>query len=343
MNMNGWVVTVFGGTGFIGRQLVGALAARGVRVRVAARDTEKVMPLKPLGDLGQIAPVAASLTNADSVARAVKGADAVVNLVGILAESGRNTFQALHAEGAATVAKAAAEAGAKALVHMSALGADPNHPAEYARTKARGEAAVREAFPKASILRPSVVFGPDDNFFNMFAAMARTAPVLPYFTLDGFSLKAGLAGSGGPRFQPVYVGDVVESIVRLLDTPDLQGKTFELGGPRAYSMKEVMELVSRETGRNRPVVPLPFWVAKAQGAALGWLPNPLITTDQVKLMARDNVLSGDLPGLEALGIEPQTVETIVPTYLARFRPLHRHIILREDQKNRSSSGPKATP
>ncbi|GEO81549.1 complex I NDUFA9 subunit family protein [Pararhodospirillum oryzae] len=323
MDMHGRVITVFGGTGAIGRPLVGALAGRGARVRVAVRDVERAHPLKPLGAVGQIAPVVASITHPDSVRRAVEGADAVVNLVGILAESGRNTFEAIHAQGAATVARAAAEAGASALVHMSALGADDNGKAEYARTKAQGESLVRSAFPTAAIIRPSVVFGPDDKFFNLFAGMTRFSPVLPYFDRGA---------TGSPRFQPVYVGDVVAAMVRLLEEPGLRGRVHELGGPGVYSMKEIMELVARETRRPVRVIRLPFSAARLQALVLGRLPNPLITLDQVALMETDNVLSGTLPGLGDLGIEPQAVEALLPEQLARFRPLHRHVILRKPSR-----------
>ncbi|WP_041797805.1 complex I NDUFA9 subunit family protein [Pararhodospirillum photometricum] len=318
--MHGRVVTVFGGTGFIGRPLVGALAAHGARVRVAVRDVERVSPLKILGDLGQIAPITASLTHPDSVHRAVEGADAVVNLVGILSESGRQTFQSVHVEGARTVARAAAQAGVGTLVHMSALGACADSPARYAQSKAAGEAAVREAVPQAAIVRPSVVFGPDDRFFNLFASFTRFSPVLPYFDRGG--------SLGSPRFQPVFVGDVVQAITTLVETPR-PGETFELGGPQVYSMREIMELIVRETHRATRVIKLPFWVAQTQAALLGRLPNPLLTPDQVLMLQKDNVLSGACPGLEALGIEPQAVEAVVPSYLSRFRPLHRHVILRD--------------
>ncbi|ABC20821.1 complex I NDUFA9 subunit family protein [Rhodospirillum rubrum] len=334
--MTGRVVTVFGGSGSIGRQLVALLADQGARVRVAVRDTEKAHFLKPLGQLGQIAPISASVSDAASVKRAVEGADQVVNLVGILAESGRRTFQAVHVDGAATVARASAEAGVDALIHMSALGADEASDANYSKTKALGEKAVREAFPAATILRPSVVFGPDDGFFNLFAGLQRLSPVLPYFTRDGFRRGGSgvcgidLAGSGGPKFQPVYVGDVARAMIAILDTPALRGKTYELGGPRVYSMKEIMDLVVAVTRRRTLVVPLPFWVARLQGRLLEKLPNPPLTSDQVRLMEVDNVCSGALPGLGDLGIEPEAAEAILPTYLSRFRGLDRHMILRGD-------------
>jgi NADH dehydrogenase len=334
--MQGRVVTVFGGSGSIGRQLVALLADKGARVRVAVPDTEKAMFLKPLGNLGQIAPVAASVTNAESVKRAVAGADMVVNLVGILHEGGRKTFKAIHVDGAATVAKAAAAAGVSALVHVSALGASDKSASKYGVSKAQGEAAVKAAFPGASILRPSVVFGPNDGFFNLFAGFTRFLPALAYFTRDGFKVTKtadggfafDLGGSGGPKFQPVYVGDVTEAIVRILDNPDFQGRTYELGGPKVYSMKEIMDLVVAETQHAMPVLPLPFWVAKIQASILGLLPKPPFTKDQLAMMETDNVVSGALPGLADLGIEAQACEPILPTYLNRYRSMHRHMILR---------------
>jgi NADH dehydrogenase len=336
--MQGRVVTVFGGSGSIGRQLVALLADKGARVRVAVRDTEGALFLKPLGQLGQIALTSASVTNVESVKRAVDGADMVINLVGILAESGRRSFQAIHVNGAANVAKAAAAAGVKTLIHMSALGADEKSPSKYGQSKAKGEAAVKAAFPSATILRPSVVFGPNDGFFNLFAGLTRFVPALPYFTRDGFKLvkredgsfAVDLGGTGGPKFQPVYVGDVAEAMVRILETPAAKGKTYELGGPKIYSMKEVMELVVGETQHKMPVVPLPFGVAKIQGALMGLLPKPMLTSDQVAMMEKDNVVSGIQPGLADLGIEAQACEPILPTYLNRFRSIHRHMILRGD-------------
>ncbi len=337
VTMHGRVVTVFGGTGAIGRQLVASLADAGARVRVATRDTEKAHFLKPLGQLGQVAPILASVTNEESVKRAVGGADMVVNLVGILNESGKSTFQKIHVDGAATVAKVAAAAGVTALVHLSALGAAEDSPAAYARSKAQGEKAVTAAFPGATILRPSVVFGPDDGFFNLFGMVSRMAPVLPYFTRDGFSLKktdgglsVDLSGTGGPKFQPVYVGDVVAAIVAVLQDPAVRGRIYELGGPKVYSMREVMELVAEVTRHRVPVVPVPFWVAKIQATLLGLLPKPMLTSDQVKMMERDNICSGSQPGLADLGIEPEAAEAILPGYMSRYRSMHRHVVMRGD-------------
>lgn len=327
------LITVFGGSGFIGRHLVRKLAEDGWRVRVAVRDPEGAIFLKPLGDLGQITPVAASLLHPESVKRACDGADAVVNLVGILSESGKATFQAIHADGAALVAEAAKAAGAKHLVHVSALGADPQSPSKYARSKAEGEARVQAAFPDAVILRPSVIFGADDGFLNRFGAMARLLPFLVYFSKDALSVKKAscgapmldVFGTGGPKFQPVYVGDVASTIIKALDDPNLAGKTLELGGPHVYTLRQLMEHVSHETRRNRPVLPAPMWVARLNAAFLQFLPNPPLTPDQVTLLQSDNVVSGRYPGLQDIGIHPETLEAITPSYLDRFRPLHRQI------------------
>lgn len=329
------IVTVFGGSGFLGRHVVQRLAADGWTVRVAVRDTEAALFLKTMGEPGQVTPIKAGVTDPDSIALVVRGAQAVINLVGILYESGRATFQRIHAEGAANVARAAAAAGVKSLVHVSALGADPSSPSVYARTKAEGEAAVREAFPEATILRPSVVFGPEDNFFNLFAGLATILPVLPVIgapfppkiTLFGKDslVDVDLYGSGGPRFQPVYVGDVAEAVRRSLTQAKARGKTFELTGPKAYSFKEVMELVKSAAGRDCWLMPLPLWAAKIEAAFLGMLPKPLLTRDQVTLLERDNVATPGTANLAELGIVPTAVEGILPTYLGRFRPQVRQV------------------
>ena len=302
----GGLVTLFGGSGFLGSQMVARFARAGARVRVVVRDPESARHLKPLGDPGQIVASRGSLRDDAAVAAGVAGAQVVVNLVGILYESGRQTFDAVHVDGARRVAEAAAAAGAARLVQVSAIGASPRSPARYVRSKAAGEAAVREAFPGASIVRPSIVFGPDDDFFNRFAALARIAWVLPLF------------GGGHTRFQPVYVGDVAEAVLRIAGDPATAGKTYELGGPRVYSFREVLEIVLAETGRRRLLLPLPFWVANLQAAVLEQLPVPPLTRDQVKMLMRDNVVGADTLGLADLGIAPTAVETVVPTYLARF-------------------------
>lgn len=300
-------ITVFGGTGFVGRHLVQRLARAGARLRVVTRDPEAGAFLKPMGDPGQIVLQRGDLRDADSVVAAVAGADAVVNLVGILYQKGRRTFRAIHVEGAAAVARAAQAAGAKRLVHVSALGADARSDSDYARSKAAGEKAVAEAFPGATILRPSVIFGPEDDFFNRFAKLARFSPVLP------------LIGGGRTRFQPVYVGDVDDAIRRALDDDDAEGRVYELGGPGVYTFRALMEIVMRETRRRRLLVPVPFWLAEIQAFFLEWLPKPPLTRDQVKLLARDNVVSGEAPGLADLGIEPTAVEAVVPLYLSLYR------------------------
>jgi len=301
------VATIFGGSGFIGRYLVQRLARRGWVIRAAVRDPEGALFLRPMGHVGQITPIAVNVRDDASVAAAVAGADAVVNLVGILYERGAQTFQAVHVDGARRVAAAAKAAGVQRFVHVSALGADSASPSEYARTKAAGEEAVRAAFPEAAIARPSVVFGPEDDFFNRFAAMARFLPALP------------LIGGGETKFQPVYVGDVADALAKMVEDPATAGRTYELGGPQVYSFKELMELLLREIGRKRFLVPLPFSLARLQAAVLERLPKPPLTRDQLELLKRDNVVSGKMPTLADLGIAPTAVEVILPTYLSRFR------------------------
>jgi NADH dehydrogenase len=328
------VVTVFGGSGFVGRHVVGRLCRAGAIVRVAGRDPERALFLKPLGDVGQIVPWAADVTDATSVEHALAGASAAVNLVGILFERGRRTFARLHAEGAGNIARAAAAAGVRRLVHVSALGADANSDSAYARSKADGESRVRAAFPSAAILRPSVIFGPEDDFFNRFAQLARYSPALPVIGAPAFpavrrgagasSFVLDFFGAGGPKMQPVYVGDVADAVMACLKRDDAEGKTFELAGPRAYSFKELMTITLQAAGRRRLLVPLPFWLAELEALVLQWLPKPLLTPDQVRLLRTDNVASGSLPGLEALGVAPTPAEAVVPGYLARFRcPVRR--------------------
>lgn len=307
--MDSRTVTVFGGSGFIGRHLVRRLAQRGWRVRVAVRHPDSALFLKPMGDVGQITPVQANLRDDASVAAAVADADAVVNLVGILYERGKQGFVAVHHEGAARAAAAARAAGAARFVQMSALGADARSPSLYARTKALGEQAVARAFPGATIFRPSVVFGPEDGFFNRFAAMAMFSPFLPV---------VGRPPSG-PRFQPVFVGDVAEAIARSLDEPDTAGKTYELGGPAVMTLADVLGLVLKWTGRRRIVAWLPTALVRLQASVLELLPVPPLTRDQVALLQSDNVVSGTLPGLAELGIQPTAAEAVVPAYLAQYR------------------------
>jgi uncharacterized protein YbjT (DUF2867 family) len=303
------LVTVFGGSGFLGRHLVRALARRDYRIRVAVRRPDLCGHLQPLGRVGQIHAVQANVRYPDSVAAAVRHSEIVINLVGVLYERGRQRFAAVHAEGADAVARAAA-AGAR-MIHVSAIGADANSPSGYARTKAAGEAAVRAAVPAATVFRPSIVFGPEDDFFNRFAAMARLSPVLP------------LVGGGHTRFQPVFVGDIAEAIARAADGKVAAGTTYELGGPEVKTFRELMEFVLATTGRRRLLVPLPFRLAAFQAAFLQFLPKPPLTPDQVKLLQVDNVVSPEAERerrtLPALGIEPATIEGIVPTYLWRFR------------------------
>jgi uncharacterized protein YbjT (DUF2867 family) len=311
MGMTG-LVTVFGGSGFVGRHVVRALAKRGWRVRPAIRRPDLAGHLQPMGGVGQIMPVQANLRYPDSVMRAVDGADAVVNLVGILYETGRQSFDAVQAEGPRAVAKAAARAGISNLVQISAIGADAGSAATYARTKAAGEAAVLAEVSSAVILRPSIVFGPEDNFFNQFAGLARMLPALP------------LIGGGETKFQPVFVGDVAEAVARALEGKATAGAAYELGGPRVWSFRQILEYILKETGRSRPLIPLPFPLAELQGRILQMLPmKPLLTRDQVLMLKSDNVVSDAALAagrtLQGLGLAPESVEAIVPSYLYRFR------------------------
>lgn len=332
--MENQVVTVFGGSGFLGRHLVKRLAQAGANIRVCVRDAEAAAFLKVDGDVAQVVPWPADITDPAQVRTATEGADWVVNLVGILFERGKRTFQRLHVEAAGNVAGAAKAAGARRMVHVSAIGADENSPARYGQTKAAGEAAVLNAFPGATIVRPSVVFGPEDNFFNLFAGLARLTPVLPVFGCpvwpkiklfpEGGLVDIDLYGDGGTRFQPVYVGDVADGIMKILADPSTEGRIYEFGGPRQYSFKEIMELLLAETGRKRLLGPVPFPIAAIEAWFLEFMPKPLLTRDQVKLLTRDNVVSGAFPGFSDLGIEPTAAEAILPTYLHRFRtPVHQ--------------------
>jgi len=305
------VVTVFGGSGFIGRHLIGRLARQGWIVRVAVRRPSRADFLKPMGDVGQITPIRAPIQDQIAVESAVAGADAVINLVGILYERGHQTFAAVHDRGAQTVAAASAAAGVGRLVQVSALGADHHSTADYARSKGAGETAVRAACPDAVILRPSVVFGPEDGFFNRFAKMARISPVLP------------LIGGGGTRFQTVYVGDVADAIAKSVSDPACAGRTYELGGPHVYTFKELMELLLRQIHRRRLLIPWPFAMAELQAIFFELLPVPPLTRDQVRMLRHDNVVAEGALTLADLGIAPTAAEVILPTYLDRYRPSGR--------------------
>jgi uncharacterized protein YbjT (DUF2867 family) len=305
------LVTVFGGSGFIGTQAVRQLAKAGWRIRVAVRNPNLGYRMRMHGDVGQIDLVQTNVRNRASVQRALEGATAALNLVGVLHESGRQGFQAIHAMGAQTVAELARAEGVTRLVQMSALGADANSASKYARTKAAGELAAREAFPDAVVIRPSIVFGQDDKFFNRFAGMAATSPVLP------------LIGGGGTRFQPLFVGDLGKALAMATTSAAAAGQTYELGGQAVFTFRQLMEMVLAETGRRRILAPIPFPVAGLLGAAgdlvAGLLPPP-ITSDQVELLKTDNVVSGAYPGLADLGVlTPTTLEAVLPTYLYRYR------------------------
>ena len=303
------LVTIFGGSGFVGSQSVRVLAKAGRRIRVAVRRPWQAYRLRLLGDVGQIEIVQANVRNPASIERALEGAEDCVNAAAVMYEAGRQKFQSLHVMGAQNIAEAARRRGVGRFVQISALGADPHSPAKYARTKADGEAAVRAIYPDAVVLRPSVVFGPEDKFFNRFAAMAVTSPALP------------LIGGGETRFQPVFVGDVAKAVGAALEGPG--GGTYELGGPSVYSFRQLMELVLKEIGRERLLLPIPWSAAALIGTvgdfAAGFGFAPPLTADQVALLRADNVVAAGAPGLAELGVTPTPLEPIIPTYLYRYR------------------------
>jgi NADH dehydrogenase len=331
------LVTVFGGSGFIGRYATRTLVKAGYRVRVAVRRPHLAGEVRLAGAPGWVDIVQANIRNKASVERAVEGADAVVNLVGILFEKGRQSFEAAQRDGAINIAEACAAEGIKRLVHVSAIGADPNAEADYAETKGEAEEGIRELVPEAVILRPSIVFGPEDEFFNRFAAMAShpistVAPFLPAI------------GGGETKVQPVYAGDVAEAIANAVSREDAAGKTFELGGPRSYSFKEIYKFIGETIDRKRYALPLPFFIAKPIGLTFGalfryvWplssgiLGGPPITGNQVELLKTDNVVSDGALTLADLGVtELESIEAIVPSYLYRFRPYGQY-----HQKNESA-------
>jgi uncharacterized protein YbjT (DUF2867 family) len=307
---NDTLITIFGGSGFLGRHLVRALARRHYRIRVAVRRPDLAGHLQPLGRVGQIHAVQANVRHAGSVEAAVRDADIAINLVGILFERGRQRFDTVQAFGAEQVALAAANHGAR-MIHVSAVGADEHSTSRYARAKAEGEQAVKAATPDAVIVRPSILFGPEDDFFNKFAALARVLPALP------------LIGGGATKFQPVFVGDVAQAIRKIVEGAAQDGTIYELGGPEVKTFKALMEFVLAVTERRRLLVPLPFGLASLQAKLLQFLPTPLLTPDQVELLKRDNVVSQAATAegrtLGGLGIEGATIEAIVPSYLWRFR------------------------
>jgi uncharacterized protein YbjT (DUF2867 family) len=298
---------VLGGSGFIGRYIVKRLAARGEVVTVGCRHAEEAKFLKPMGDVGQIVPLNVAIGDESLLPAFLAGNDALVNCVGILRENRSQTFELAHHIGPGRLAGFAREAGVERFVHISAIGADSRSTSAYARTKAAGERAVRDAFPTVTILRPSIVFGPEDQFFNRFAAMAMIAPVLP------------LIGGGETRFQPVYVGDVADAAVKCLEDPATAGHTYELGGPKVYTFRELLELLLGEIRRKRRLVDVPFGLAALQARLMSILPNPPLTPDQVELLKNDNIVSSAAMSLASLDIVPTPVEIIVPTYLDRFR------------------------
>lgn len=296
-------VTIFGGSGFVGRSIVQRLVEDGASVRVAARHPETVKDLLPRAIGDKIETARADIHDDSAVTAAAHDAEVVINLVAILYEKGRQTFRSLHVDGARRVAAAAKQAGASRFVQMSALGASTASQSVYARTKAAGEQAVRDIFPDATVVRPSIVFGRDDDFFNRFAGMASLSPALP------------LIGGGKSRFQPVFVEDVAAAFAAILADPATAGKTYELGGPQVYTFRELMEILLEQMGSRRLLVPLPFAAAEVQAYFLEWLPKPPLTRDQLALLKSDNVVGGHEPGLRDLGIEPTALETVLPTYI----------------------------
>ncbi len=321
------LVTIIGGSGFVGRYIARRMAKEGWRVRVAVRRPNEAIFVRPYGVVGQVEPVACNIRDDASVRAAVHGADAVVNCVGILAPSGRNTFDSVQADGAARVARIAAEQGAATLVQISAIGASAESDSHYARSKAAGEAAVLAAFPGAVILRPSIVFGNEDGFFNRFGAMATKGPILPVV-------------GAGTKFQPVYVDDVAQAAVKAVLGQAAPG-VYELGGPDVRSFRELMVEMLAVIKRRRLVLGVPFWVGSilagvldvVQAVSLGLIANSVLTMDQVRNLKRDNVVAPGAKGLADLGITPTPMEAVLPEYLWRFRPAGQYNAIQESAKN----------
>lgn len=311
LTMREEVVTVFGGSGFVGRYVVNQLASRGYRVRIAVRRPHLAVHLQPLGFFGQVQTVQANLRYPESIARALEGATYAVNCVGILFEGGKQSFSAVQDEGARHVAEAARNAGVSRLVHISAIGADEDSISAYARSKAAGERAVLSAMPRANILRPSIIFGPEDKFFNKFASLSRYLPFLP------------LIGGGHTRFQPIYANDVAHAVLRCLEGKAEPGVIYELGGPQIKTFRQLMEIIANETGRKRLLIPVPFWAAKLKAAFLHLFPNPILTIDQVQLLQYDNIVSEkalqESRALTDLNITPTPLAAILPNYLWPYR------------------------
>jgi len=304
------LVTIFGGSGFVGTQVVQMLAQQGFRMRVAVRRPDLAGHLRPLGDVGQIVPIQANVRNAESVARAVAGTAIVINLVGIGFERGKQNFTAVHVAGARNVAAAAAAAGAKTLIHMSTLGADSGAASASARSRAAGDAAVFAAFPEAIVMRPSIMFGPGDGFFNLMGTLARLSPILPLI-------------GGNSKFQPVYVRDVAQAFVAAVDGGVKTGRIYELGGPDIETYKALMQRVLRDTGRTNPLLPIGPGLGKLLAAPMGLLPTPLLTGDQVVQLQSDNVVTEaairEKRTLAAFGVTPTPMDAVLPSYLWRFR------------------------
>ncbi|AWJ92104.1 complex I NDUFA9 subunit family protein (plasmid) [Azospirillum baldaniorum] len=328
MSYRSEVVTVFGGSGFVGRHLIRRLAKTGAIVRVVSRHPNKANFLKTAGSVGQIVPMAADVKDDQSVARAIQGADTVINLIGTLYERGAWNFQTVHVDAPARIARIAKASGVRRLVHVSAIGADAKSASAYAKSKAAGEQAVAQAFPGATIVRPSIVFGPEDGFFNKFAAMAQVSPALPLI-------------GGSTKFQPVYVGDLADAIAAAATLDSAVGRTFELGGPRVYSFKELMQLMLREIRRKRFLVPVPWNIAETLGGLLEKVPPivaPPLTRDQVEMLRTDNVAAAGAPGFKELGITNlSSCEVILPTYLSRFIVGGRSNTMPRDAGNHSGA------
>jgi uncharacterized protein YbjT (DUF2867 family) len=302
-------VTVFGGSGFIGRHIVRRLAQRGLRVRAAVRRPEWADFLRPMGDVGQIVPVQANLRYADSVLAAIAGSQAVINATGIQVQRGRQRFQSVHIDGVRNIANAAKRSGIERVIHISGLGAEGIDPSEnaFVRSKIEGEKTLRETLPSATILRPSVVFGPEDRFINSMAVAVRMAPFMPAI------------GGDHTKFQPVYVGDVAAAVLACLDRPETAGQVFELGGPTVYTMRQIAELILQSMGREKRIVNLPFSLARLMGLVGQFLPKPPLTLDQAMLLEVDSVVRPGRQGFAELGLVPTAAEIILPTYLDRFR------------------------